>query len=84
MGANSVPNKLLLAFLFSDPNVGVQFLKDVGLIRRSKVCCKCGFQISWYVDSNRNRLPCRRIAFASACYVPRQSGTVHGFSREFY
>jgi hypothetical protein len=27
-------NKLLLAFLFSDPDVGVQFLKDVGLIRK--------------------------------------------------
>jgi hypothetical protein len=29
-GANVVPNKLFLAFLFSDPDVGDQFLKDVG------------------------------------------------------
>ena len=29
-GANIVPSKLFLAFLFSDPDVGVQFLKDVG------------------------------------------------------
>jgi len=84
MSANGVPNKSLLASLFSDPNVGVQFLKDVGLIRRSMVCCKWGFQLSWYVDTNHNRLPCRTITFVSACSVPRQSGTVHGFSREFH
>ena len=34
LDANRVPNKLLLAFLFSDPDFGVQFLKDVGLIRK--------------------------------------------------
>jgi hypothetical protein len=28
-GANGVPNKLFSAFLFSDPDVGVQYLKDV-------------------------------------------------------
>jgi len=70
-GANGVPDKLFLAFLFSDPNVEVQFLKDVGLIRSSMVSCKCGSQISWYVDTNRkdgNQLPCRRITFASASF----------------
>jgi len=41
LGANSVVNKLFLAFLFSDPDVGVQFLKDIGLIRSSMVWCKC-------------------------------------------
>ena len=41
LGAKDVPNKLFLAFLFSDPEVGVKFLKDVGLIRSSMVCCKC-------------------------------------------
>jgi hypothetical protein len=30
LGANIVPNKLFLAFLFSNPDVVVQFLKDVG------------------------------------------------------
>ena len=51
--ATGVPNKLFLAFLFSDPDVGVQFLKDVGLIRSSMVCCKCGTQMSWCVITNR-------------------------------
>ena len=31
-------NKLFLAFLFGDRSIGIQFLKDVGLIR-SKVQC---------------------------------------------
>jgi len=44
LGATGVPNTLFLAFLFSDPDVGVQFLKDVGLIRSSMVCCKYGSQ----------------------------------------
>ena len=52
LGATGVPKKLFLAFLFSDPDVGVKFLKDAGLIRRSMVCCKCGSQMSWCVDTN--------------------------------
>jgi hypothetical protein len=39
VGANSVPNKLVLAVLYSDPYFGIQFLKDVGLIPTSMVCC---------------------------------------------
>jgi len=35
LGANGVANKLFLAFLFSKPDVGVQFLQDMGLIRSS-------------------------------------------------
>jgi hypothetical protein len=35
LDANGVPNKLLLAFLFSVPDVGVHFLKDVWLIPNS-------------------------------------------------
>jgi hypothetical protein len=42
LGASSVSNMLFLSFPFSDPDVGVQFLKDVALIRSSVVCCKCG------------------------------------------
>jgi len=28
------------------------FLKDVGLISNSMLCCKCGSQISWCVDTS--------------------------------
>ena len=40
LGTNGVANKLFLAFLFSDPDVGVQFLKDAGLMISSIMCCK--------------------------------------------
>ena len=83
LGANGVANKLFLTFLFSNSEVGVQFLKDVGLIRSSVVCCKCRFQMSWCVNINvtvtdgnvggSHILP--------HALLPRQSGTVHGFSR---
>ena len=42
LGANVVPNKLFIIFLLSDHDAGVQFLKDMGLIPDSMVCCKCG------------------------------------------
>ena len=53
LGAAGVFNKLFLAFLFRDHDVGVQFLKNVGLIRSGMVCCRCVSQMSWRVDTNR-------------------------------
>jgi hypothetical protein len=53
LGDNGVSNKPFLAFLFSDPHVGVQFLKDLGKIRSGMVCYKCRSQMSWCVDTNR-------------------------------
>jgi hypothetical protein len=52
LGASCTPNKLFIAFLFSDHNVGVHFLKDVGLIPIKMVSCKCGSQMSRCVDSD--------------------------------
>ena len=51
MGPSGVPNKMFITFLFSDHDVGVQFLKFVGLYPSSMVCCKCGWQMTWCVDS---------------------------------
>jgi len=70
LGANGFANKLFLAFLFSNHAVGIQFLKDVGLIWSSMVCCKCGSQMSWCIDTNRKvgfQWRCRRITSPSAC-----------------
>jgi len=53
LGANGVANELFLACLFCDTNVGVHFMKDQGLLCSSMVCCKCGCQLSWCVDTNR-------------------------------
>ena len=52
LGATGALNNLFIAFMFSDQNVGVQFLKDVRLIPSSRICCKCGSPMSWFVDSS--------------------------------
>ena len=83
IGANGVSDKLLLTFLFSDPNVDVQFLKGVGLIRSTMVSCKCGSQISWYVRTVINYHVGGSHLLPHAL-LPRHAGTVHGFSREFH
>ena len=46
LGDVGVANKLLIAFFFSDPDVGMQFLKDVGLIRSMMACTTCGCQMT--------------------------------------
>jgi hypothetical protein len=48
-----VANKLIITFLFSDPDVCIQFLKDVGLIRLSLACTKCGCEMTWCVDASK-------------------------------
>lgn len=64
---------LLIRCLFipvQQPDVGVQVLKDVELIRNSMVCCKCVSQMSWCVDINCKdvyRWRCRRITPALVC-----------------
>jgi hypothetical protein len=66
--ANGVAHILFLAFLFRYLAFGVHFLKDVGLIRNSVMCCKCGYQMCWCVDTNRKdvyRCRCRLITYAS-------------------
>ena len=70
MGDNGVANKLFIPFLFSDPEDGVEFLKDMGLIPSSMVCCKCGSQMSGCFNTNRRddyRWRCLSITSAYAC-----------------
>jgi len=50
--ANGVADKFFLTFPFNDVDVRVHFLNDVGLLRGSIVCCKCGSLISWCVAAN--------------------------------
>ena len=58
---DGVAKKLFLAFLFSDKEVGIQFLKDLGLLRSSVVCSVC---VDAYVkDAFRWR--CRKKISAS-------------------
>jgi len=70
LGASGVRNKLFLVFLFSEHDVGVEFLKDVGQIPSSMACCRCGSQMSWCFDKSvqdhyRWRWP--RAISATAC-----------------
>ena len=43
-------NKLFLTFLFNDHAIGLQFLKDVGLIRSKVQCNSCGRDMTWHAD----------------------------------
>ena len=71
LGASGVTNKLFLAFLFSNPDVGVQFLKDVGLIRSSMVCCECwsayrNLEMHGYTQQTVNHTICFHDAHTGA------------------
>jgi hypothetical protein len=58
--------------VFSDHDVGVQILKDAGLIPSSMVCCNCGSQISWCVDTSVKGgywRRCLRAISASLCHA---------------
>jgi hypothetical protein len=41
-------NKLFMTFLFSDHDIGLQLLKDVGLIRSKVQCNSCGRDMPWH------------------------------------
>ena len=84
LGANDVANKLFIAFVFSDPDVGVRFLKDVGLIQGSMGCCKYESQMFCCVDSNLTdgyRWWCRGLRLFFNAVLLLQWGTVHGFGK---
>ena len=73
-------NKLFLAFLFSDRNIDIQFLKDIGLTR-SKVQCNscCGRDITSYGDPSKLdgfRSRCRRMVAGTECSGSRS--IIHG------
>jgi hypothetical protein len=55
-------NKLFLMFLVSDHAIGLQFLKDVGLIRSKVQCNSFGRDMTWHADAtapDRFRWRCR-------------------------
>jgi len=62
LGKDGEANKLLLSFLFSDMDLGIQFLKDAGLIRSKVTCNTCGRDMTWCADPKRKsfRWRCRR------------------------
>ena len=50
LGDDGEVNKLFLTFLFSDTDLGIQFLKDVGLFRSKVPCNTCGRDLTWCAE----------------------------------
>ena len=50
LGDDGEANKLFLKLLFSDTDLGIQFLKDMGLLRSKVSCNTCGSDMTWYVE----------------------------------
>jgi hypothetical protein len=84
LGDDGVANKLFLTYLFGSKEVGIQFLKDVGLIRSKVTCNTCGCDMALCAEpklkdssdgdvAGGHMLPCALLRHLS--------GTVHGFSR---
>jgi hypothetical protein len=69
-GARGDANKMFLTFLFCDHAIGLQFLKDVGLIPSKVQCNLCGRDMSWHVDASVPdgfRWRCRKMVCGSRC-----------------
>ena len=65
LGDDGEANKLFLTFLFSDTDLGIQFLKDVGLLRSKVRCNTCGRDMIWCAEPKPKdvfRWRCRRRA----------------------
>jgi hypothetical protein len=62
LGKDGEANKLFLTYLFSDMDLGIQFLKDAGLIRSKVTCNTCGRDMTWYAEPKRDgfKWRCRR------------------------
>jgi hypothetical protein len=50
LGDDGEINKLFLTCLFSDMDVGIQFLKDVNLLRGMVRCKTCGRDMTWCAE----------------------------------
>jgi len=50
LGISGCVNMVFLTFLFSDNDLGTQFLKDVGLIRSKVPCNTCSCDMTWCAD----------------------------------
>jgi len=65
LGDDGKANKLFLTFLFSDEDLGIQVLKDVGLLRREVPCKTFGRNVAWCAEPKPKdgfRWRCRRRA----------------------
>jgi hypothetical protein len=71
---NGGVNMVFLTFLISDKDLGIQFLKDVGLIRSKVTCNTCGRDMTWCADPTTTdgfRWRCRRKVVEAKCSKPK-------------
>jgi hypothetical protein len=64
------PNKLLLIYLFTDHSMAIEFLKDIGLLRRTMHYNSCGRDMTWSVRSTVSDgfvWRCQRRVAGAAC-----------------
>jgi len=81
IGKDGDANELFLTYLFSDVDLGIKFLKDVGLIRSKEKCNTCGRDMTWWLTPNAKVLGGDVGEGLSSCArSPNLSSTVHGFS----
>jgi len=45
--ADGGPNRLLFCNLFNDHAMAIEFLKEIGLLRRTMQCESCGWDMTW-------------------------------------
>jgi hypothetical protein len=64
------PNRLFPIYLFTDHSMAIEFLKDIGLLRRTMQCNYCGRDMTWSVRSNVTDgfvWRCQRRVAGTAC-----------------
>ena len=79
VGTNCSVNMVFLTFMFSDKDLGIQFLKDVGLIRSKVRCNTCCHDMTSCADPTTNdgfRWRCRRKVAEAKCF--QSKATRHG------
>jgi hypothetical protein len=66
-------NKQFLTFLFCNMDLAIQFLKDVGLLRRKVQCNKCDKDMTWCTSGDKNgyRWRCRKKVGGTMCNTSR-------------
>jgi hypothetical protein len=53
LGKDGEANKLFVTYLFSDMDLGIQFLKDAGLILSKVTCNTCDRDMTWCAGPKR-------------------------------
>jgi len=76
--ADGAPNRIFLTCLFTDMALAIEFMKDLGFIRRKVECDICGRDMTSSADPTRSELftwLCRKGSRAAMCVGRRPPTT---------